>query len=115
MSVTARLPRTFNENFYLHSYVEMDDDKVLDLTLNILMDKKEFESLVKPTKCFCCKNKNVKAVLDECMELVGNDPDAEQFLDCNYHRQVLLSAFEQLKKDNPEKVSEFKANMSQPS
>ena len=113
-SVIAKLPRVFDENYYMHSYVELDDDFVLDLTLNILMRKTDYERFVRPEIIFRCKNKKIEEFKQECFELIEADSDYEEFKDCGIFEMLVLAAYEELKRNKPKVIEKFR-NQSQPS
>lgn len=115
VSVTAQLARDFDENYYMHSYVELNENQVLDLTFNIVMDKKQFESLMQPKKkCFSGKNKDMKEKMESLDDLLLLDGMGETFLKIRYFDMLKLSAFETLKERDPKIVSLYEEKLSQP-
>ena len=116
VSVTAQLAREFDGNYYMHSYVELNENQVLDLNFNMVMNKDDFEKLMKPKKkCFICKNKEIKQKIEMLDEMILLDEKGESFNQISYYNMLKLAAFEILKERDPQLVSLYEEKLFQPS
>lgn len=99
ISVTSKCPRLTMDGYYIHSYMELDD-KVVDLSSRMVMDKDSYCKLMRPTELSRIKNSEMPLYKGLEEKLLKSDPKRAEIED--YFQMLKLAAISQVCSKNPE-------------
>ncbi len=99
VSITSYIKRWTGDNFYTHSYMELDG-MIVDLTLNMVMDKETYYRLNKPKEIIRIKNSEIKKYQEILSQMIESDPNKEMI--SNNYLQILLAEYYLACQNNPE-------------
>lgn len=88
VSITSYCPRFMGNNYYAHSYMEING-MIVDLNFNIVMDKESYYRLIQPTELIRINNSDAENYKEKVEQALANDPNKEKLKD---HYFMLVAA-----------------------